>query len=317
MKGTTLKRITKAHIETVRTKLKLTTKSKILNISHKDLDGVGCSIIIKNCFRNPVFIDAKYNNIQEILWKIDFENYDAVILTDISPEEVIADFTPEWKDKVLLLDHHDTAMNLHDPENMKFVVPGESATVLVKKFFEKYYDVKFDHLDYFTSVVNDYDMWIHEDPKSGDLNELYLKYWDERFRERFYKGFTDFSFEEKIYIENQHKAFNKTFNDLDIWDLTEESMCMFVSQKWTNEICDKLLKEKGYKVAINRNPKTKNCSVRTNVPSLHIGKVLEELKYGGGHKEAAGFYEPDLVKFQEKIRTLENKLVREYPDVRA
>lgn len=303
-----MKKLEKKHIELVRKKLKLNTRSKVINIHHIDLDGVGSSIIIKNSFRNPRYINAKYNNIDEILLSIDYNNIDAVILTDISSQKAHEKLGKIWNEKVLLLDHHDTAVHLHDPDNMKFVIPGECGTTLAKKFFEMYYNTGFDYLDYLSYVINDYDMWYHKDPKSKQLNELYLKYWDDNFRERFSKGFTDFNFEEKIYLKNQKNEFNKIYNNLDTWELEDINGVFFVNQKWTNEICDKLMDEHGYQIAINKNPKTKSCSVRSRIKDIHIGELLKELGFGGGHAEAAGFYEPDIIKFQEKIQTLEREL---------
>lgn len=312
-----VKEIQQKHIDLVKKRLKLNTKSKIINIHHKDLDGVGSSIIIKNSFRNPIYISAKYQTIGESLLSINYDDIDAVIITDVSPDDdTVKRLGDIWNEKILLLDHHDTAVRLHDPDNMKFVHPGECGMMITKKFFEKYYKFKFDHLDYLTYVVNDYDMWIKEDPKCEDLNLMYLRYWDEKFRERFYKGFTDFDFEEKLYLEEQHQEFRETYDRLDVWDLDSINACLFVSQKWTNEIADKLLNEKGYDIAINKNPKTQSCSVRSIVKDIHLGDILSGLGIGGGHKEAGGFWEPNVLKFREKLNSLEKALYDNCEDIR-
>jgi oligoribonuclease NrnB/cAMP/cGMP phosphodiesterase (DHH superfamily) len=290
----------------VSNKLKLNTKSKIINIHHKDLDGVGSSIVIKNCFRNPVYISVKYQTIGEILLKINYDEYDAVIITDVSPDDqTVEKLGNIWKDKILLLDHHDTAVRLHDPENMKFVHPGECGMTITKKFFEKYYNFKFDYLDGLDRIINDYDMWIKEDPKSEDMNLLYLKYWDERFRERFYKGLSDFTFEEKKYLEEKHKEFKKIYKDLDVWELMSIHGCLYIADNWANELADKILNEKTCRVTISRNPKTNGCSIRSRISNIHIGDMLSGLGFGGGHKEAGGFWEPDTLKFREKVDLIE------------
>jgi oligoribonuclease NrnB/cAMP/cGMP phosphodiesterase (DHH superfamily) len=47
--------------------MKLSSRSRILSISHNDLDGIGCQIVLKNYFNNIEFSVTTYNNIDEVL----------------------------------------------------------------------------------------------------------------------------------------------------------------------------------------------------------------------------------------------------------
>jgi oligoribonuclease NrnB/cAMP/cGMP phosphodiesterase (DHH superfamily) len=304
--------ITDEQIQNVRDTFNFNTQSRVLNITHKDLDGVGCSIVLRNCFKNIKFMTANYSYVDALLEKIDYSQYDIVIMTDVSPVE----YKFKENDNILLLDHHDTAMVHHDPKNLKFVINGDSATKLVQTFFERYYNVKLDYLDTLVDAINDYDMWIQENKYGKILNELYLKYWDEGFIKRFKNGLDKITDEEEEYLKRKANEFQEIYNDLDIWDFDNMKMCMFSTIYYTNEICDRLLTKEGYKVVINKNPKTKRCSMRSNIEGLHIGHLLQDLGYGGGHKAAGGFTEEDLIKFQEKIQTIEKKIYNEHPEIR-
>ncbi len=52
---------------------KIDTKSKILSISHNDLDGVVCQIILGQVYKNIHYINASFYKIDSILKEIHFD----------------------------------------------------------------------------------------------------------------------------------------------------------------------------------------------------------------------------------------------------
>ncbi len=59
-----------------------------------------------------------------------------------------------------------------------------------------------------------------------------------------------------------------------------------------------------------------SISVRNKHPKLDIGEILKELGYGGGHKDAAGFTEPDFTKMKQKISIIEDRILEELKRVK-
>lgn len=292
----------------------LDRNGKILNVYHKDLDGCASSIVVKNVFRNVEYKDLRYGFVDKYLETVDFNRYDAVLLTDISPE------TPEpftYSDKIFLLDHHDSATDFHAPEQNRIVVPGESAARLVKKFFENLHNLDMSYLDVFCSAVNDYDMWINSIPEGWMLNELYFKLWDEKFRNRFKSGNMILTDEEKQYIRERRLALIERYNSITLYDSDIINGCFFFSTNFVNDLCHKLLSEKKYDFVVCVNPKTKNCSVRTSDRiDMHIGNILKEIDLGGGHPHAAGFVVDEYEDVEDSINKIEKHLRDNYPQIR-
>jgi hypothetical protein len=57
---------------------KINLTDKILNITHSDLDGVGCSIVLKNVFNDIEIKKTTYSKINSLLKSINYSLYDWV-----------------------------------------------------------------------------------------------------------------------------------------------------------------------------------------------------------------------------------------------
>jgi oligoribonuclease NrnB/cAMP/cGMP phosphodiesterase (DHH superfamily) len=60
--------------------------AKILNITHVDFDGCGCSIVLGNVFKNIRYKFSSFYNIDEKLESTNYDEYDYILLTDIHPQ---------------------------------------------------------------------------------------------------------------------------------------------------------------------------------------------------------------------------------------
>lgn len=285
----------------------LNTNNKVLNIHHKDLDGVSSSIILKNIYKNIDYKELKYGEVDGFLKTINYKNYDAIILTDISPESITSF---EHSDKIFLLDHHDTALQYHSPENNRIVLNGKSATKLVKEFYENLFNIDLSYLNDFVEVVNDYDMWILKDVRSWGLNELYFKYWDNNFRNRFKSGDMYFTVQEVDHIKLRRKELEEVYNKVETYNFDIINGTLIIANTFINDICHKLMHEKGFNIVCCYNPKTKHISVRSKMVNIHIGEVLREVlgSGAGGHKNSAAFSVNDYSEINEKLDLLENYL---------
>lgn len=280
----------------------LNQNHRILNICHKDLDGVASSIVVKNLYSNVTFQELKYGTVNEYLKNLDYDLYDVVLLTDISPESSHA-FT--YSDKIFLLDHHSTALEYHNPEQNRIVIEGKCAASLVKEFFENLFHVDLSYLDDFVSVVNDYDMWYLKDNRSWGLNELYFKYWDTNFRNRFKNGDMYFNVQEVDYIKKKRKDLDEAYQNLERHDFDDINGTLIIASTFLNDFCHKLMEEKGYDYVFCYNPKSKHVSVRNKRKDIHIGEVLKKLVGGGGHGASAAFQNKDYTELDAKLDIIE------------
>lgn len=295
--------------------VKIPRDARILSISHYDLDGMGCQIVLANVFTNISFINTSFYNLDEKLESLDYSKYDYVIVTDVHPENKN---TIYLSDKIILIDHHPSDM--HDPKNNHYVIhdKGKCATVLTKHFVEKLYNVKLSELNEFVNLVNDYDMWILKDTRSKQLNDLMFHYYKSSFRDKFIDGRTTFTEDEIEWLKEYDKKFHKIYDEIDVYDFEKINACIVNPEggHFTNEISHRLMEEEKYDLVVVRNPNTERASVRTQLDSLDIGEVLDGFGWGGGHKQTAGMFCESFDDFQQKIVKLEEKLFNDYPKIR-
>jgi oligoribonuclease NrnB/cAMP/cGMP phosphodiesterase (DHH superfamily) len=278
-------------------------------VSHGDFDGIVCQIVIGNVFKNVEYTTAEFYTIDKKLSLIDYDKYDIVFVTDIHPEKEESLVS----DRIVLIDHHPSTFN--DPSKNRFVVSDKNkcAAYLVKFFFDKLYDNDIDlsHLNDIVRLANDYDIWIHADPKSKMIHELHRNLYEtDEFRDRFFDGDVSLSGEETKYLEARLQKFQDTFNNLEIFELDNTAVlgCVIFANDFINDLADKLLKTTNYRYVIVRNIEKGRSSIRHAMDNVHIGHILTNLQYGGGHERAGAFFERDNDMFYKKVLTVEEAI---------
>lgn len=306
-----MKTITQKDTDIVKKKLNLTKDSKILNISHfACMDGSTATMNVYNNFKNINYIRAKFNEIDNCARLIDYDKYDAVFFTDISPTNPDVISTPK---NIVMIDHHETGIIHHDPDNMRFVYNGECASMLTKKFMESYFKRDMSYMDDLIKRVNDYDLWIDPFGEAWGLNLLhyyYLRkdnYTHTQFIKRFCNGDIRLTEDEQTYINARKKELEVNWLRVktEHYELPSNvNGCLIMESDFVNEMCHRLMSEFKYKIVINKNPRTNQCSVRCQEPTVPVGTILKELKIGGGHDDAAGFYNTNVIQFREQLDNL-------------
>lgn len=294
---------------------KFDRNARVLSLSHGDFDGIASQIVIGNVFTNVVYETAQFYTVDRKLSLIDYDQFDYVFVTDIHPEnaENLA------SDKIIFIDHHPSMFN--DPARNRFVVSDKNkcAAYLVKFFMEKLYgsDIDLSHLDDLILMANEYDIktWDitnvdrEKNIRCRLINDLYINLYDEnQFRDRFMYGDTTFTADEIAYSERRKSAFDDVYDNLEIFDLDKINGCVVFCEEFINEITEALRLRQGYRVVIMRNVPKGRASIRTNVLEADVGKILETLAYGGGHKQAAGFFERDNDVFYKKVLAIEEAI---------
>lgn len=265
---------------------KLRRSSRILSISHWDFDGVSCSIALSNYFKNIKCISCTFTNVDNIIERTNIDDYAAIFITDCFPKQAE---TFDLTDKIIVLDHHPGSQKLHNPSKNLYSVLDNCGAVLTKNWIESTYNFDLSHINNLLKYTNDYDLWIHRFPKSKMINELFWKYGDTKFRQRFMDGNTRFTNWELSFIRKRINEFKETFKKLEIFEFNKIKGCLIVVNNFINDLAHKLLKEEGYEIVLVQNARNKHISVRIESDDVDIGKILDELNVGGGHKKAGGF----------------------------
>lgn len=182
---------------------------KVKLVTHNDLDGVGCTIVANLMLRNKK-IDVSYctvENIEETLLDVisKIGEYKKVYITDlsVSKEFFTTVFTPEIVDKIELIDHHKTALDLNVYKNVIVEVSRDNVLMCGTKLFyerlkEDYEDI--EELDCFVECVRQWDTWDWykmNNPYPKDLSTLLSL-----------KGISQFSKDIIYKIQNKKWIFN-------------------------------------------------------------------------------------------------------------
>ena len=287
--------------------------SKVLSISHNDLDGVVSQIVLGHVFKNITYLNTSFYKIDSVLESIDYDKYDFVFLTDINPERKEK---LDLSEKIILLDHHESALDANDPSKMHFVVVGKCAAYLTKKFVEKYYGVDLPHLDDIVRLTNDYDIWELKYPESKKLNDvMFYLYRPKKFREKFFDGRTTFTEAEEIWLKKRERDFERLYEELNIFEFEKINGCVVESKEFINEICEKLMNEESYTIVFCRNPYHGRVSIRHRIDGLNMGEILKNKGWGGGHSMSCGLFVNDINDFKNKTTILEEEISIKYPKI--
>ena len=257
-------------------------------------------------------MEATYHEIDAIVENAKSTMFDVVICSDISPSS--SEILDKHKN-IILLDHHESALHLHNPEKFRYVYDNECGAAVTKRFIETVFGVDLSYLDGIVYLANDYDLWIHDDPKSKEYANLYYHYWNEKFVRRFFNGDTEWTEDEKEFIRQRNHDFEQEWNATESFEFESINGCVCYGKKYINDIADRFINDEGYDVVIFRNVNNKNVSVRSK-GDIDIGGLVTELGFGGGHKNAGGISEKDIDKLMEKLRILEKELYNRYKEIR-
>jgi hypothetical protein len=282
---------------------------KILNFTHVDMDGIGSNIALSKRLHNVVKVEVNYHDVDDRIKNFDLNSYDAVIFSDICPNASL-EYLSRFKN-VIVLDHHDTALEYHNPVNNVYVYNGISGSKLCFEFVKVLYGENNSTRDIerLIEIINDYDLWIHNDPRSRYFNWLYNRYGSDAFKSRFMQGDIKLLNEEKQFIVDLDTKIRDTFFKLDLFDFEKVNGAMFFTSDYINDLAEMVLKKHNYDFIVIVNPSNMHASVRS-VGDFHCGTMLKALGIGGGHNHAGGFRSINQSKLQYNITNIEEYAFR-------
>ena len=280
--------------------------------THTDLDGVSCEILGKIAFEEDInVVRCNYGDIDAKVEEFinGAEEYDKLFITDISVNKEIADKLLSVSDKVILLDHHKTALWLNEYPYALVQVEDESigkmcGAYLFYEYLKKNHK-EFDDtpaLKLFIDYVRMYDTWEWKEkydniiPKR--LNDLmYIDGPNEFIDKMVYRlGNNLFIFDdtdlmklqiEQTYINSYIAQKNETLMVND--DLFPGyTVGITFADKYISELGNKLCElhpELDFVVLINMS--TLAVSYRTVKDDLDLSDIAKGFG-GGGHPKASG-----------------------------
>lgn len=270
---------------------------------------------MRHVFTNLTSSACAFYDIDTVLKEVKYEDYDWVILTDMHPEKTSVNDLPN---NLIILDHHASALHLHNPQQKRFIFTKKCGAALVKTFLEQKLKVDLSQFNELVRLTNDYDLWTHEDPKSWELNQLFDKYkFNNRFKREFADGHTEWSDNEKRYITYRKNLLKQLIDNLESYDFEKIHGTVIQVDDFINECCDYLLHKKSYKLVVALSKSKNTISVRQKLETVDIGSVLAELKLGGGHPKAAGLGFKDISDAENKLEKLEIYLFDNFLDFRS
>ena len=280
--------------------------------THTDLDGVSCEILGRIAFGEDIdVVRCGYGNIDDKVEEFinSDEEYDKLFITDISVKKELADALNNVSDKVILLDHHKTALWLNEYPFALVQVEDKSVGKMCGAYLFYEY-LKKNHKEFddtpalklFIDYVRMYDTWE----------------WKEKYDNIIPKRLNDL-----MYIDGPNEFIDKMvyrlgnnlfiFDDTDLMKLQIEQTYInsYIAQKDESLIvnddlfpghivgitfADKYISELGNKLCelhpeldfvVLINMSTLTVSYRTVKDDLDLSDIAKGFG-GGGHPKASG-----------------------------
>ena len=280
--------------------------------THTDLDGVSCEILGRIAFGEDIdVVRCGYGNIDDKVEEFinSDEKYDKLFITDISVKKELADALNNVSDKVILLDHHKTALWLNEYPFALVQVEDESVGKMcgaylfyeyLKKNHEEFNDTL--ALKLFVKYVRMYDTW--------EWKEKYDNIIPKRLNDLMYMDGPNEFVDKMIYRLGNNLAI---FDDTDLMKLQIEQTYInsYIAQKDESLIvnddlfpeytvgiifADKYISELGNRLCelhpeldfvVLINMSTLTVSYRTVKNNLDLSAIAKGFG-GGGHPKASG-----------------------------
>lgn len=261
-----------------------------LHISHNDLDGLGCGVLIKKFMHGNIkTVYLGYDDIDQYI-EDNYHYYDRIIITDVSPQYGTVEMLAGEKD-VLIIDHHASSDSLKDFHFIHHDIT-KCATMLTYEYLLQE-GFKAEEYEEFARCINDIDMWFLKREDSLKMSVLFNLMGITRMEERFLSTpYTTFTDTEKLLItleeERRDNYIKKAMRNIEtIKDKEGLTFTVVFAESYASELGNYIISEdiSDYVILVNAQSKKISLRSRKDIDIRHIA----ERNGGGGHKNAAAF----------------------------
>lgn len=261
----------------------------ILHLSHNDLDGVGCGILVKAAMPGVRTVYLSYDDLDAAMEDISPEA-STVIITDITPSaSVVSRLAGERE--LMVIDHHVSSEPLKRYPFVTHAI-GKCATLLTyEKLTADGYDLS--RYENFVRCVDDFDLWTLKRTDSLRMNLLFTLLGIERFEKRFFnEPYNGFKPEEVLIIsleeERRNNYITKAMKNLHYFtDKKGLRVAVVFAEMYTSELGNEIIAHGLADYVLIINAQRAKASLRSR-KEVDISGIAEQ-NGGGGHKNAAGF----------------------------
>lgn len=268
---------------------------KNLLVTHTDLDGAGCAILLRLAYIDNIDINYVSNPSEATKLLKTVKGYDTIYVADMSfdPDELSYSIL----NKIKLYDHHQTAercsrYGIVDTSGI------ESGTSLLHKSFPC------KPADTFVDLVRKYDTWIWEEENNKlpyYLNTLFQLYGMEKFvdifvsklRQNILTELNVLTVEEAFLVAEyelfKEREMNNATKNVHIVETSDYKFALFFGNYDFSNFAIILKKQyPDVDFVMQINPNTGAVSVRTDKTYIDLGTLMHNKFSGGGHRMAAG-----------------------------
>jgi oligoribonuclease NrnB/cAMP/cGMP phosphodiesterase (DHH superfamily) len=294
---------------------RINNDKNILLLTHAGcLDGQGNQMIFEKTFDKVFSVRLTPNAVDDYVKCLNVDLFDTIIIADLSTsnKEFLAN------DNVILIDHHESALYLHDPDKLCFVYLFACGTKLTKMILSAILRDDLKKFNDFAYLINDNDLFILEDERSIKLNSCYKRLGDEKFQEKYW------NFGKITFTEEDNKAFAE--ERLEIQKLVDAAE-YFISEDlnigymiflgYNNEMVHEIMMKEKLDAFVTWNPTNGRGSIRSTNLLMKSGQMLSDMGIGGGHDAAAGFRLETAEEFQHFIDLTEKYIKDKFNSLKA
>ncbi|MFA5132678.1 MAG: DHH family phosphoesterase [Candidatus Paceibacterota bacterium] len=295
-------------------------EKQVIAITHSDLDGAGCLILLKLFFNVTRYQQCGYEKIDKhVLQALEqLDDSTLLMITDICPSIEVCDQinAHKYKNQVLIIDHHKTKKWLSKYDFGSSFNPNRCATSLVYNFCMKIQndDAKINESDskyIFSKAIDAYDMWklsSHHRFRGEGLNDLLQVLGFNSFVKHMYININADLEKMKEIIEATRERRNEQItrtveknSPITVFcDPNGHRYSVILATQYQPETGHKFLKshnEIDYVIIVNADEN--RVSLYTEKSDVDVSEIANKFG-GGGHRQAAGTkmeVSPEVVNF--------------------
>jgi oligoribonuclease NrnB/cAMP/cGMP phosphodiesterase (DHH superfamily) len=284
-------------------------------LTHTDLDGIGCAVLVQGVVDNaaPALLVDNGSIDERVRTAIAERRTEPgrhrILITDHGVDGTTAALIEEWLGsggELHLLDHHRSSDHLID-RAWATIDETHSATGLLYRYLGRP-----DRFADFAALVEDHDLWRHQDPRSQRLAMLAGLLGPQRFLARFVdRSDVEFTDGELLVLEleesRRESYLTRKAEQAILRDLRGVTWAICYAEAYQSEVSERLMTRfgAGATAVVNTNKRTVSLRGRT----VDVAAIAQR-QGGGGHARAAAFsfrgapLELTLERFEEGLQDL-------------